>query len=175
MYIITGNIGKYEEFKRFFPNIKQIDYDLPEIQELDSKKIILIKLLKALKSHEGPFIVEDTSLYINDWNGLPGPLIKWFLKSLGLDGIAKLAKGKEAVAETMIGYAVNKDEIYFFEGKLKGTIVEPKGDNDFGWGPIFIPKGKDLTFAEMSREEKDSISMRKQAIMKLKKFLNSES
>jgi len=50
-------------------------------------------------------------------------------------------------------------------------IVEPKGENGFGWDKIFQPEGFEKTFAEMSMEEKNEISMRKKAFQKLKRYL----
>ena len=79
----------------------------------------------------------------------------------------------KAEARTIIGYAKNKDEIYYFEGSVKGTIVKPKGESGFGWDPIFHPEGKEQTFANMPLEEKNELSMRRRALNKLKEFLES--
>jgi len=54
---------------------------------------------------------------------------------------------------------------------VKGTIVEPRGETNFGWDPIFQPEGYTKTFAEMSADEKNSLSMRKLAAEKLKESL----
>ena len=57
-------------------------------------------------------------------------------------------------------------------GKIYGTVSEqPKGDNGFGYDPIFIPNNHKKTFAEMKSDEKNSMSHRKIAISKLKSFL----
>ena len=175
IYFITANKGKFNEAKSIIPKIKQIDLDLPEIQELAPKKIIREKLSEATGKHEGKFFCEDTSLYLNCMNGFPGPLIKWLLKSLGNDGIFNLVskyKDKTAVAKTIIGYTDGK-KIRFFSGKLEGTVVKPKGKKGFGWDGIFQPKGFNKTLAEMSKKEKNKISMRKQALIKLKNYINS--
>ncbi|OGY42244.1 MAG: hypothetical protein A2Y67_01620 [Candidatus Buchananbacteria bacterium RBG_13_39_9] len=156
--------------------VKQLDIDLPEIQEIDAQKIIRAKLREAFNHAKGEFIVEDTSLRLDCLHGLPGPLIKWFLQTIGNQGLAQLA-GKlgndKCEAETIIGYAKNPEEIYFFSGKIKGKIVEPRGETKFGWDPIFIPNGYDKTFAEMGSEDKNKISMRRMALNKLKEFLLS--
>jgi XTP/dITP diphosphohydrolase len=70
----------------------------------------------------------------------------------------------------MIGYT-DGDQIVFFEGEIKGKIVSPRGTGGFGWDQIFQPEGYDKTFGEMSLEEKNKISMRKQALTKLKAYL----
>lgn len=174
-YFITGNKNKFEEVKAIISELKQLDIDLPEIQEIDAKEIIKQKLLEALKHKKGEFIVEDTSLYLDFMNGLPGPLIKWFLKTVGNEGLFKMAQNAgdmKAETKTIIGYAKNPNEIFYFEGAIKGKIVSPKGDNGFGFDPIFRPEGFNKTFAEMNAEEKNAISMRKIAVSRLKEFIN---
>ncbi len=57
-------------------------------------------------------------------------------------------------------------------GKIEGTISsKPKGNNGFGYDPIFIPNGKKLTFGEMSQKEKYKLDHRFNAFKKIKKFL----
>ena len=177
LYFITGNKNKLEEVKSVLPEVEQLDIDLPEIQEIDPKKIIEAKLKEALNHAKGEFIVEDTSLYLDCLNGLPGPLIKWFLKTVGNIGLYNLAdrfSNNKAKAVTMIGYARSHEEIYFFEGIVEGKIVSPRGPDSFGWDPVFIPDGYKKTFAEMGKEEKNKISMRKMAATKLKEFLENK-
>lgn len=79
LLFITGNKGKFEEVKAALSFVEQFNVDLPEIQEIDSRKIIKFKLLEALRHKNAGFIVEDTSLHLDCLNGLPGPLIRWFL------------------------------------------------------------------------------------------------
>lgn len=153
-----------------------MDIDLPEIQEIDPKAIVEAKLKEALKHHSGQFIVEDTSLYMDCLNGLPGPLIKWFLKTIGQDGLANIAEklgNNRARVETVIGYAESETEVRFFQGSIRGQIVAPRGDGGFGWDPIFLPDGHDKTYGEMSRQEKNELSMRKIATQKLKEYINA--
>ncbi|MDD5341599.1 MAG: RdgB/HAM1 family non-canonical purine NTP pyrophosphatase [Patescibacteria group bacterium] len=178
IYFITGNEKKLREVQSILPEVKQKNIDLPEIQEVDAKKVVEAKLLEALKHEKGQFIVEDTSLYFNCLNGLPGPLIKWFLKKLGNNGLWQIAEkfgNFKAQAKTIIGYAKNSKNIHFFEGDLDGEITKPTGETDFGWDPIFKPNGFTKTFAEMTREEKNQISMRRKALNELKKFLEKKS
>ncbi|MFH1451186.1 MAG: non-canonical purine NTP pyrophosphatase [bacterium] len=177
IYFITGNQNKFKEAKLILPNLEQLDIDLSEIQEMDAKEIIRNKLLEALNYTEGEFIVEDTSLHLGCLKGLPGPLIKWFLKTIGNDGLSEIAERSgddRAEASTIIGYARNRKEIYFFEGTIKGKIVKPKGKSNFGWDPIFLPDGYKRTFAEMSQEEKNKISMRRNSLNKLSEFLRTQ-
>lgn len=176
LQFITGSKDKFAEVQAILGDIEQLAIDLPEIQELDPKKIIEAKLHAAREHHGGAFIVEDTSLTFDGMNGLPGPLIKWFLKTIGNEGLYALTKtfGTGAEAKTVIGYADETGRIEYFEGSLHGTIVAPRGDKDFGWGPIFKPDGHDKTYGEMEREEKHALSMRALATRKLKEFLDTK-
>jgi len=174
IYFITGNIGKLSEAKSIINGIEGYDVDLPEIQDVDAHAIIRAKLLEGLKHKDGELIVEDTSLYFDGLNGLPGPLIKWFLKTIGNDGLYNLAEklgNNKAQAKTLIGYAKDAEHIEFFEGVIEGEIVRPAGTG-FGWDPIFKPSGHDKTFGEMDFEEKNSLSMRRIAFERLKEYLN---
>jgi len=174
IYFITGSKGKFEEVKQIIPDILQKDIDMPEIQEIDARKIITYKLQEALKHIKSGCIVEDTSLYISSLNGLPGPLIKWFMKTVNVNGLFSMVanqKDKSAIAKTIIGYAKNSKDVTFFEGEVKGKIVKPRGDMGFGWDPIFQPDDSKKTFGEMSLEEKMKFSMRQIATFKLKKIL----
>lgn len=175
MLFITGNPNKLKEAKEIMPEIEGCDIDLPEIQELDTKKIIEEKLHEAIKQKPGiDLIVEDQSLVIDGMNGLPGPLIKWFYKALNIEGIYKIAlkMGNQSVeAKTTIGYCNKKGEIAFFESVVKGRIVEPRGNIGWGWDPIFQQDGYEKTYAEMTMEQKNELSMRKIALEKLKEYL----
>ena len=130
-----------------------------------------------MKNIAGNIIVEDNGLYIESLNGLPGPLIKWFMKSLDNDGLYKITESfdnKKAEAKVIIGVSFEDGKVDFFDGSIEGTIVSPRGENGFGWDKIFMPNGFDKTFAEMKPEEKNEISMRKVAFQKLKDYLNKK-
>lgn len=176
LYFITGNKNKFAEASAVLPEIQQLDIDLPEIQDIDAKEIIKAKLLEALNHKQGEFIIEDTSLYFACLNGLPGPLIKWFLKTVGNIGLYNIVEkmgNAEAEARTIFGYAQSPEKIYYFDGSIKGKIVSPKGKSGFGWDSIFQPEKHSKSFAELTREEKNRISMRRIALEKLKAFFKA--
>jgi len=129
LYFITGNKSKFDEVKSILGNVEQLDIDLPEIQDIDAKNIIRAKLFEALQHREGEFIVEDTSLYLDCLKGLPGPLIKWFLKTIGNEGLANLAEklaNYGAEAKTIIGYAKNHEQIYFSRVRSRAELLSQK-------------------------------------------------
>jgi non-canonical purine NTP pyrophosphatase (RdgB/HAM1 family) len=195
LQFITGNTHKFVEASAMLPDLEQLDIELDEIQSLDPKEIIEHKLRAALLEHNGAFIVEDTSLCIASLGGMPGPLVKWFLKSVGADGIAQMARAAKKVddktardattldeaadveavvhaeAVCMIGYADERGDITFFEGRVPGRIVLPRGEHGFGWDPIFQPDGHDGTYAELPEDVKNQISHRKLAFERLREHL----
>lgn len=178
LYFITGNKNKFDEAKAIIPELKQLNIDLPEIQDIDSRKIVKAKLREALKYENSKFVIEDVSLCLDCMNGLPGPLIKWFLKALGVREIYNLTKkynNFNAEARACIGYVDENKNIKYFEGRIKGIIVPPAVKTNFGFDPIFKPNSFNATFAEMDREEKNKISMRSQVFTKLKKYLESNN
>lgn len=173
MIFVTGNKNKVREFEEILGiKIENKDIRLDEIQSVDVEDVIKHKAEQAYAILKEPLIVEDTGLYFDELNGLPGALIKFFLKKLTLQHICDLIKeNRNATARTGIAYFDGKS-IEVFIGETKGKIPEqPRGDDGFGWDPIFIPEGHDKTFGEMSSEEKHAYSMRRAAIGKLRGFL----
>lgn len=171
---VTGNKNKFAEAIQIIPDLEMHNLDLVEIQEIDSQKIIEAKLSEARKQLSGNLIVEDSTLSLDALGGLPGPLIKWFEKTIGIVGlynICNLNKNYDAIAKVTIGFMGENNTLNYFEGEIKGKIVSPRGENGFGWDTIFEPAGQNKTFAEMSAEEKNKISMRKIAFQKLADFL----
>lgn len=178
LYFITVNKNKLAEVRSIFSDLSDIEIeslsiDLPEIQELDSKKVIQEKINVAKKEGLKDIFVEDTSLCFEYFNGFPGPLIKWLYTTAGPQKISEMLKpNNKATAIVSIGYYDGEDT-HFFEGRIEGTIVSPRGDDRFAWDLIFMPNGYDRTFAEMTIEEKNKISMRQKAVLKFKEhFIN---
>lgn len=174
---VTGNANKFTQAQSIIPELVQHDLDLVEIQELDPHQVITAKLEEARKHiTDEDLVVEDTSVYIDALGGLPGPFIKWFLDRLKTEGIAELVtslnKGNTAEARCIIGYlAAGASEPQFFEGSMSGIVVTPRGEEGFGWDPLFQPDDSDRTLGEYSFEEKMEISIRAQAFRKLAAIL----
>ncbi|MBO5801569.1 MAG: RdgB/HAM1 family non-canonical purine NTP pyrophosphatase [Alistipes sp.] len=85
-----------------------------------------------------------------------------------LDGVTN----REARFRTVISLIVAGEEIQV-EGVVNGVIaLSESGSEGFGYDPLFIPEGKDVTFAEMSADEKNSISHRGRAVAELVKVLH---
>jgi len=182
---ITSNSGKLEIAKQvlqpFNIHIEGVSIDLPEPQSLDSMAIITLKVQEALK-HKDQFpagsglLIDDTFLFLkalsgSDGTGLPGPLIKWFLESIGAQGIYDLAhkyNNFEASAGVVLGYVdtKNPEEILYIHNVVEGTIIPPQGSR-FGFNPIFVPKGHTQSYGQMPDWEYRSSCPRAQALKDL--------
>lgn len=176
---ITGNAAKAEQLARHLKTkVNHQKLDLEEIQSLDLDKIVTDKAKSAYEIIKSPVLVEDVSLKFNALGNLPGPLIKWFLEELGNSGLCRLInhykKDRSATARVAFCYFDGKKP-EIFDAEIEGRIAaHPRGEQGFGWDPIFIPKGWKQTWAEMSEVDQGSSGMRKIALEKLTKYLNSK-
>lgn len=136
--------------------------DVPEIQSLDVAEVAAAKARAAyelLGPPEHPVLVEDSGLVIEAWNGLPGALTKWFIQSVGSEGMLRMIPpGKERTAYAVCAVAVAGgaagESVRVFEGIVPGTLAqEPRGASGFGWDPIFIPEGEERTYAQMGKDK----------------------
>jgi XTP/dITP diphosphohydrolase len=174
-YLVTGNAGKLREAQQILGDVKSINLDLDELQGMDTDKISEHKARQAWQKVKKPVVVWDQSLHIDCLNGFPGPLIKWFWTSVTLEKICKIADAfddRGILAKVTLTYYDGKTMKHIY-GEIFGVIADkPRGKNGFAWDSIFIPVGNSKTFAEMTPEEKNKISMNKIALTKLKKFLD---
>lgn len=171
IHFITGNMNKVNEVKAILGEVRHVNIDLPELQEMDPRRVVLAKAQSALQQGYKPVLIEDTSLSIPSCGGLPGPLVKWFLKGLGAEGLVKFAASHgepHAEARTIFGLAFGPQTILYGEGVIRGTLVNPRGEG-FGWDSVFQPHGSSTTFGEMKVEEKNKYSMRALALHALKR------
>ncbi len=179
LHFVTSNKGKVLEAERIlgFP-IKIVDRELPEIQSLDLHEIVKDKVKRAYDYAKKPVFVDDVGLFVNVWNGFPGPFIKFMRLSGSYDNelLLKLLKNendRKVTVRAIIGFCAG-DNIHTFEGKVEGSLaIEERGKEGWGFDPIFIPKGYDHTFAEMGEKKKNQISHRAIAMTKFKDFLNT--
>ena len=168
--LVTGNVNKLKEWQAIMPShieLDSVDVDLTEIQSGDPEVIVADKLRRAYEHVGLPVIVEDVDAGLDKLNGLPGPFIKFFNEKLGKDALYKLAgsEGERATVACTAGY-YNGTEMIIVRGEVRGTVVAPRGDS-FGFDIVFVPEGETLTYAEMSKEKKNSLSHRQKAIRML--------
>lgn len=164
-----SKVGKY--------SITNKSLDLDEIQGT-IEEVTINKAKAAANILKGPVLVEDTCLGFEAFNNLPGPYIKWFVKSIGLSGLVDMLykfENKGANAICTFGYCEGPNaEVKLFQGVTKGNIVDSRGPTDFGWDSVFEPEGFDQTYAEMDKKNKNTISHRFRALDKLRDFLTKQ-
>jgi XTP/dITP diphosphohydrolase len=126
---------------------------------------------------------DDSGLEIDALNNEPGIYSARYAGKHGdheanMDKVLDKLRGaanRKARFRTVISLIWNGEE-HFFEGTVPGTIrTERSGTEGFGYDPIFQPDGYDITFAEMSMDEKNAISHRGRAVDQLIAFLNTQT
>ncbi len=184
----TNNQHKVDEIRAVLGNdleivtLKEagIDIDIPEpyatLEENASGKSGTIYEMTGTNCFS-----EDTGLEVPALGGEPGvKSARYAGDNRSFDAnIEKLLinlAGKEdrsARFRTVISLLINGEET-LFEGVCNGKIIDKKrGEQGFGYDPVFIPDGSAQTFAEMGMQEKNRFSHRKKATEKLVAFLNN--
>ncbi len=138
-----------------------------------------IKSQHVFDNYNVSCFADDTGLEIFALNNEPG------VYSARYSGDRDFVKNMDLVLQKMVGITDRSarfrtvislliaGEEHLFEGIVNGSIrTEKSGKDGFGYDPIFEPEGYDITFAEMSLEEKNIISHRGLAMEKLITFLN---
>jgi len=156
--------------------------DIPETGEtLQANAMIKAKF--AFQKFGYNCFADDTGLEVEFLNGAPGVYSARYAGTAKNDGdnMNKLlhnltnAPNRRARFFTCICLYFN-DEMFLFEGELKGTIIKEKlGSNGFGYDPIFLPDGQDLTLAQLDSSTKNLISHRGIAFRKMAEFLKENN
>jgi XTP/dITP diphosphohydrolase len=168
---VTSNPNKAREAAEILGvEMRSVGLDLPELQALDVAQVAVAKAAAAratLGDPDSPVLVEDSGLVIDAWNGLPGALTKWFLRSVGNEGLLKMLSGEEnrsARAVCAVAIALADGSVRVFVGEVEGNVApEPRGSGGFGWDPIFVPEGHTETYAELG-PRKHAVSHRARAL-----------
>lgn len=179
IHFATTNKGKLKEAREILGiDVIGTPLKIDEVQSLDPVEVATKKARAYYAKLKKPIMVDDISLSFNALGNLPGTYINDFSKVMGNEGLVGLLKDKKdrtAVAQLTVVFMDRSGKDHLFVGLIKGTISKKVvGDRGFGWDPIFIPKGHKKTFAQMSAEEKNEISMRAIALKKFKKWLDSQ-
>ena len=187
----TNNKGKLKEIRDLLPKNLEIysTSDLKIESPIENGKTFeensLIKASYFSKKTKMICLSDDSGLEIDALNGNPGiNSARWggkkrdFVKAMNrvckeLDKKTKNWKVKKIKARFVCAltiYGPNQKTINSV-GKIEGHISSSmKGENGFGYDPIFIPKGKNITFGEMKVSQKYKIDHRFKAFKKIKKF-----
>ncbi|PTY39820.1 RdgB/HAM1 family non-canonical purine NTP pyrophosphatase [Brachyspira hampsonii] len=189
LVIATSNKHKLKEIESIFKGsvIKEIlsmPSDIGEIIE-DGNTFIENSLIKAKAVYyhtKLPSLADDSGLCVNALEGKPGIYsARYGGESLGYKEkmqmlLDELKDKKDKTAYFVTSAVCVLDDNYYIavEGRVNGKIIEnPRGFEGFGYDPIFQPDGYNITYAEMSLEEKNSMSHRSLAMKKMKDILSS--
>ncbi len=169
---VTSNPNKAREAAEILKvELKSVALALPELQALDVAEVAASKAATAreiLDDPDSPILVEDSGLVVEVWNGLPGALTKWFLRSVGNEGLLRmlsLEEDRSARAVCAVAVAAADGSVRVFVGEVEGSVAhQPRGSGGFGWDPIFIPAGHSETYAELGARRKNEDSHRARAL-----------
>lgn len=186
LVIATHNAGKAREISDLLkPYVEKFytasDLDLDEPEETGKTFIANaeLKALAAAKASGKVSLADDSGLSVTALRGDPGIYsARWAEREDGSrDFSYAMEKVQEALGDAedrsaaficVLSLAWPDGHVESFEGRVEGHIVfPPRGDKGFGYDPIFVPHGYDITFAEMEPEKKHGISHRADAFKKL--------
>ena len=187
LIVSTDNKNKLKEIKEVLKELdieilskKEIGASNLEVEEnkdsLEGKSELKAKALSSMT--DAYILADDTGLFVNALHGEPGVKSARYAGDHDEKGNRKKLlnnlKDKDdrsAYFKTVLCLIDPNKNIKFLEGVCKGHISEEeKGANGFGYDPIFIPEGYDISFGQMTLQEKDKISHRAKALENLKKY-----
>lgn len=169
VYFVSSNRHKYTEAKeilaQFGIKVGFFEANLVEIQSSSLSEIAKAKALDAFSKCKRPIIIEDDALVIPSLGGFPGPYSSYVFGTIGNKGIIQLTK-KDRAAKfyATVSYCDRKKKPVLFEGITQGKISKKIQGRGWGYDPIFIPKGKTKTYAQIP--DKNTLSHRHRALAK---------
>ena len=184
----THNAHKLEEVSamvKYFVNVLGLSElrffeDIPETADtLQGNALQKVHFVKEKLGYD--CFADDTGLEVDALNGAPGVFSARYAgepsnSEKNIDKLLDALKNSDnrtAQFKTVIALLQGTD-IHYFDGIIRGKIAtERHGKGGFGYDAVFIPDGYNKTFAELSPEEKNSISHRGLAVKKLVKFLKN--
>ncbi len=188
--LATHNQGKIREFSRLFAPLgveiiasHTLNLEEPEETGSSFSDNALLKARAACKSTGLPALADDSGLAVTALNGAPGIYsARWAEQQDGQkDFIKAMAKVHTELADSsdrsaafvaVLALVTPERQEHLFEGRAEGEIIwPPRGDQGFGYDPVFVPHGDTKTFAEMSATEKQIFSHRAKAFNALREAL----
>ena len=190
LVIATHNPGKLREIQDLLAPlgiacVGAAELGLPEPEEIGNTFVdnADLKAREAADLSGLPALADDSGLSVDALHGLPGIFsARWAEDEAGNRDFARAMErvwrevettGPEASRDAHFACALSlarpdDGQVQSFEGRVDGTLIwPPRGDKGFGYDPMFVPVGYDLTFGELDPEEKHRISHRADAFRKL--------
>lgn len=188
LILASNNAHKVEEIKSILEDyniltLKDINYTEEIIEDGTTfKENALIKARTICKYSGKTAISDDSGLSVELLDGRPGVYSARYSKEQtdekNIEKVLLELNGQKSKAKFVSVIALVKPDgtELTFRGECHGEIIfEKRGTNGFGYDPIFYVPSLDKTFAELSAEQKNSISHRKQSLEKFSQYLKEES
>jgi XTP/dITP diphosphohydrolase len=188
LLLATRNLGKLAELRRLLetavPGVEVVGLadvdDYPEVPETGATfaENALLKAREAVRHTGLPAVADDSGVTVDALNGMPGVLSARWAGGHGADDenialllgqIADVPDERRGAAFVCAAALVTPDGAeHVLEAQWRGTVIrEKRGTNGFGYDPVFVPEGLDVTSAELDPAEKDARSHRGQAFAAL--------
>jgi len=193
LVIATHNAGKLKEISALLAPygiecLSAGQLGLPEPEETGTTFVenALIKAHAAAKAAQLPALADDSGLSVSALDGRPGVYTadwaerQWFEGPAGRDWYMAMGKVEGLLCEQgpavdrscwfscVLAIAWPEGDEAVYEGRVNGTFSwPPRGTMGFGYDPVFVPEGRDVTFAQLDPEEKHRMSHRADAFAKL--------
>lgn len=188
LVIASHNAGKVREINALLTPygieaISAAELDLPEPEETGTTFVANaeLKALQAADLSGLPALADDSGLCVDALGGDPGVYTaNWAETPNGRDWTLAMTKVEQALAAKgpdasrdahfvcVLALAWPDGHVQWFEGRADGTLTwPPRGAVGFGYDPVFVPTGSDLTYAEMDPAQKHAISHRAAAFAQM--------
>lgn len=183
LVLATRNDHKLREVRRMAGDALALDPLPPEAptpEETGSRYAdnALIKARSAVRATGRPAVADDSGIEADALGGRPGVHSARYAGPAATDEdnlakfVAEVPPGSLLRYVCVLAYVSPDGEERLFEGSCAGRMADaPRGEEGFGYDPVFVPEGERRTMAELSAVEKDAISHRGRAVRRLVAWL----
>lgn len=181
----THNAGKVEEMRALLAphgvrlvSAADLGLAVPDETEESFEGNARLKAVAACRATGLPALADDSGLCVDGLGGAPGVrTADWAETPAGRDFLHAMTRTRDALVAAgvpqpwsaafhcVLAFAVPGSDCEFHAGVVRGRLIWPlRGGLGHGYDPMFVPDGREVSFAEMSADEKNRISHRAQAL-----------